>query len=160
MLPFALLSLWTGTTKSISVCGMNGAAAARPMGSVRWGGVTGYFVGLLLGASLLVSAAIAAGTILSAVLPDQVAVPAAGALLVALGSLELLRGDGALPHIAWAVPRTWIRWPLGLAWFGFIREWPSSTIHRSHPCTRGLPCSSFCRRSSISSRPPRCLPWA
>lgn len=119
----ALLSIWTGATKAVSVCGVNGALAARPSHAKSNLAVASYFVGLYFGAVFLVAAVAALGVAIAAAVPVSLEARtlAAAFLLIVLGAWEAFRGDTILPHIAWAVPRTWMPWRLGLALFGFIR---------------------------------------
>lgn len=119
----ALLSMWTGATKAVSVCGVNGALAAHPSHVRTKVAVVSYFVGLYLGAVLLVGIVAAAGSALTGAvfLSTELRTSASAVVLIVLGTVEAVRGDTILPHIAWAVPRTWMRWRFSLALFGFIR---------------------------------------
>lgn len=122
-LALVLLSLWTGSAKSVSVCGVNGALAARPQGAATWKGIAGYFIGLATGAILLAAALIVVGLALSTLIPLELSTRlyVAAAILATLGIAQARAGDSVLPHLAWAVPRTWIPWRFGLAIFGLIR---------------------------------------
>lgn len=110
----------------MSVCGVNAAAVARPIGGGSATSITAYFVGLCLGALALCAGFTWLGYTLTAQLPVSLATREAilVCLLGLLGITELLGGPGRLPHIAWAVPRSWAgslrALPFRLA-FGLIR---------------------------------------
>jgi hypothetical protein len=121
-----LLSLWAGSWKSVSVCGVNAAFVARPSAGARGRAIGAYVAGLLLGASTLVLALAAAGLVADTFLraPFELRVSIVGASCVLLGAGELLRGAWLLPHISWAVPRRWaaeLPPTLFLLTFGLIR---------------------------------------
>jgi hypothetical protein len=119
-----LVSLLTGTTKSVSVCGINSAAVAQPRIGVGYGMVACYLVSLFVGASVLVLICVGIGTTtvqafaISPSLRERFVLVA----FVVVGSAEILHGPWLFPHVAWAVPRSWARIRgLGLPLFGFIR---------------------------------------
>jgi hypothetical protein len=120
---FALL---TGTGKSISVCGINSALVARPSAGASRFGMAGYFVGLGIGALLLSVAIVTGGHYVFGLAPfgatDRRLV--AGILVLGIGALETVHGAWLLPHLQWAVPRSWshaLRSDPFLLIFGLIR---------------------------------------
>lgn len=118
-----VLSLWTGTTKAVSVCGVNSALAARAYARTRRFPLLVYFVGLAVGTSILVTALSSLGWTFAnsfGASRHERALLFAMAL-VALGAYEAVNGPGALPHIAWAVPRNWVCSVRTLGLFGVVR---------------------------------------
>lgn len=105
----SFFSLWTGSWKSVSVCGVNAAFVARPSTGARARSIGAYAVGLLAGALAVTLTIASAGAALNALLavPLQVRVALVGSSCLLLGAGELVRGAWLLPHIGWAVPRRW-----------------------------------------------------
>lgn len=118
----AILVLMTGASKSVSICGVNGARMAAS-GAVGRRGRAEYIVGLGVGAALLCGTIAVAGNAAANWIGISVRDRALllAILLALLGVTEFARGPRALPHIAWAVPQSWARRPHGMASFGFIR---------------------------------------
>ncbi len=122
----AILSLLTGTAKSVSVCGINSASVARPYSGARPWSIAAYALGLGLGALVLVGVVSVAGMAVFGAFP----VPArareliAACALIVVGLLEIVHGAWLFPHVAWAVPRQWAAMlgsMLFLLLFGVIR---------------------------------------
>lgn len=125
-LPLTFMTLMTGATKSVSVCGINSAAAARPSAGGSRLGLILYVVGLYLGALALVLAVQASGQLFASLTALDAGTRriAAALMAIALAGIELYRGPAALPHIAWAVPNAWaaaLRSEPFLLVFGLIR---------------------------------------
>lgn len=127
MLPsVALLTLVTGGTKSVSVCGVNSAAAARPSAGAGKTTLLVYLTGLYLGALILTGSVALIGSAIWEVVAVDPAVRrlAAAVVLTLIGATELALGPSALPHIRWAVPKAWaaaLKPAPFLALFGFVR---------------------------------------
>lgn len=107
----AVLTVLTGAGKSISVCGINSALVARPSAGASRIAIAVYLIGLLLGAALLTIAIASVGRWIAEwwTISPNARRAAVGVLLLTLGALESLHGAWLLPHIGWAVPRTWVR---------------------------------------------------
>lgn len=122
IVPFVALSVLTGVTKSVSVCGVNSAAmVASPRRRTR---TVVYLAALTIGAFTLVGALLGAGELLKTLLavPLEARRAAAVAVMVAFALVELVRGPNGLPHIAWAVSRQIAERGLaGVIAFGWIR---------------------------------------
>lgn len=105
----SLFSLWTGSWKSVSVCGVNAAFVARPSAGAGARSIVAYAIGLWAGALTLTLTLAVAGAALNSVLavPFEVRVRIVGSICLLLGAGELVRGAWLLPHIGWAVPRRW-----------------------------------------------------
>lgn len=119
-----LLAALTGSTKSVTVCGINSAALARPSEGASIPKVVGYVAGIALGAATLVLVLTSLGRLLLSIMPVPIQVRASlvGCWLGVLGSIQIARGPRVLPHVAWAVPKSWAAWPIvGLPVFGFVR---------------------------------------
>jgi hypothetical protein len=122
-MPFlaALLALWTGSTKSVSVCGVNSAMVARPSAGASAVATLSYVVGLLAGNAALTLAVIGICAPFRALLLPAEREVLLGLTLIVLGGLEAVHGPRLLPHVPWAVPRKWASGTLGLLSFGLIR---------------------------------------
>lgn len=121
-----VIALFAGSAKSVSVCGTNAGAVARHSAGASRAAIIGYLIGLYLGSLALATIVNALGLIVAHALP--VSLETRRLLLMAafliVGSIEVVRGDSVLPHITWAVPRTWaaaIRPGPFLFVFGLIR---------------------------------------
>ena len=90
-MPLTFMTLMTGATKSVSVCGINSAAAARPSaGSTRLGLIL-YVAGLYLGALALVLAVQALGQLFASwtALDAGTRRIAAALVVIAVAGIEL-----------------------------------------------------------------------
>jgi hypothetical protein len=117
----AVLALWTGSTKSVSVCGVNSAMVARPSAGASSLASLSYIVGLVAGSAVLTLVVIGLCTPLRAWLPLAQRELLLGLALIVVGSVEASHGPWLLPHVPWAVPRNWAVGASGLLSFGFIR---------------------------------------
>ncbi len=105
----ALLSLISGTSKSVSVCGINAASVARPRAGASLLAIAAYFLGLIVGAALLVFVLTLSGVMIVTALgidPEGRRL-AASVVAIVVGVAEAIHGAWLFPHIAWAVPRKW-----------------------------------------------------
>jgi hypothetical protein len=121
-----LLSLWAGSWKSVSVCGVNAAFVARPSAGASRRAIGAYAAGLLLGALTVTIAIAVLGAAVNTALrvPFEVRATVAGTSCLLLGAGEIVRGAWLLPHIGWAVPRRWATTlppALFLSVFGLVR---------------------------------------
>jgi len=122
----AFLTLLTGATKCVSVCGVNAAAVATPTANGRGFGIGAYFVGLFAGAFALTAlVAFLGAQFFSQVAVDpQSRILIAASLMAGVGGVESIVGRSWLPHVQWAVPSTWamrIKPTPFLLLFGLIR---------------------------------------
>lgn len=121
---FGILAGLAGTSKAVSVCGINSAALLAEPRNWRSGAIVGYAAALWLGGLILIALVVALGRIVWLLVPADVELRLAGSglALAIVGLLEMWRGPWLLPHVAWAVPRSWAESPsVGLPLFGLIR---------------------------------------
>ncbi len=119
-----LLAAVAGSAKAVSVCGVNSAAILvserrrSPIASVA------YAAALLVGSVVLVGTLAVVGRVawVAFPIPLQTRASVGAVALVIAGVAEELHGPWLLPHIAWAVPRSWAEARyIGPALFGLIR---------------------------------------
>ena len=127
-LALVALTLLTGSYKAVSVCGVNSGLVARRSAGATPQSIAVYMLGLLLGALLLTLTVAALGRSTAEFLnvPLGIRQFAVTGLLLTIGAFEVLHGAWLLPHIGWAVPRTWattLRNGPFLFVFGLIRGW-------------------------------------